>query len=60
MGLVLTLEDGEFIFIGPDITLAIHKKKSVNGHLRVSIEAPRDIQIQTSRYLKKKQKELMK
>lgn len=57
MALVLTLKDGEMIFIGPDITLVLEKKKASSGY-RIVIEAPRDVKILTSKTLRKQQKEL--
>lgn len=52
MALVLTVKSGDFIFIGP-VTIAILKKKG--GHLKVAIEAPKELEIQSSHFLKKQQ-----
>lgn len=53
MALVLTLEHGAFIFIGQDIAIRANKEKGKRW--KVAIEAPKDIQITTSGYLKKQQ-----
>jgi len=58
MALVLTLEDGDFLFIGPDVTLAICHFKGKK--FRVAIEAPRTIKIDRSTGKTKLKKELQK
>ncbi len=54
MALVLTPEPGEFIFIGPAITIAVIKKKGTN-RIALAIVAPRDIVIGTSKQQRKKE-----
>ncbi len=55
MALVLTLKDGDFIFIGPDITIRSQWCKGT-PRWRLAIEAPKELEITTSNYLKKQQR----
>ncbi len=63
MALVLTLKAGDFLFIGPEITVRVVTKKGTA--MSVAIEAPKEMIIGTSKGLqrridKQKQKELEK
>ena len=55
MALVLTLKRGDFIFVGPDITIAVLPKKG--GGMRIAIEAPKEIEVATSNFFKRKLKQ---